>query len=136
MEENKPKRHYKVEPGDNLVIYRQDINGISYYKAMVTKTNQDGTKSRFYKELRFKKGVEIANKTMIKVNDFFEDIRQNPRDKYNPIFSLVILDFEIVENPFDKTTAISNYNNNQNNEIDDSYFADVANQEEEIETPF
>ena len=134
MEENKPKRHYKVEPGDNLVVYRQDINGISYYKTMVTKTNQDGTKSRFYKEIRFKKGVEITNKTMIKVNDFFEDIRQNPRDKYNPIFSLVILDFEVLENPFDKTTAISNYNNNQNNEIDDSYFADVAN--EEIETPF
>lgn len=134
MEENKPKRHYKIEPGDNLVVYRQDINGISYYKAMVTKTNQDGTKSRFYKEIRFKKGVAVANKTMIKVNDFFEDVRQNPRDKYNPIFSLVILDFEIVENPFDKSSAISNYNNNQNNEIDDSYFADVAN--EEIETPF
>lgn len=134
MEENKPKRHYKIEPGDNLVVYRQDINGISYYKAMVTKTNQDGTKSRFYKEIRFKKGVAVANKTMIKVNDFFEDVRQNPRDKYNPIFSLVILDFNIMENPFDKNTAISNYNNNQNNEIDDSYFADVAN--EAIETPF
>lgn len=131
------KRPYKIMLGDNIIVYRNDVNGNVYYKTMVSKTNRDGTKARFYKDLKFKSGVNLQNKTMIKINNMFEDIRENPKDKYNPIFYLVILDFEIVENPFDKNNAINTYNNEINKEeIDDSYFADVANQQEEIETPF
>lgn len=135
MEENKPKRHYKIEPGDNIYVYRNQVGDNVFYKTMVSNTNKDGTKARFYKEIKFKSGVSLDNKTLIKVNEFFECVRNNPNDKYNPIFYLLILDFDILENPFDKNDAIYNYNNNQNNEIDDSYFANVANQEE-IETPF
>ena len=131
------KRPYKIMIGDNIIVYRNDVNGNAYYKAMLTKTKQDGTKARFYKDLRFRNGVNLQNKTMIKINNMFEDVRENPKDKFNPIFSLVILDFEVVENPFDKNTAINTYNSEINKEeIDDSYFANAANQQEEIETPF
>lgn len=136
MEGNKHERHYKVEVGDTIIVYKSEILNNVYYKTMITKKNQDGTKTRFYKDLKFRSGVNLENKTAIKINSMFEDVRPNPKDKYNPIYFLVILDFEIVENPFDKNDAIKTYNNEVNDkEVDDSYFADVAN-ENEIETPW
>lgn len=136
QENNMPPRPYKIMLGDSIIVYRTEYNNNVYYKTMITKKKQDNTKERFYKEIRFRKGVNLPNKSMIKIKNMFEDVRNNPKDAYNPIFSLVILDFDIVENPFDKSEAITSYNNNAlSEEIDDSYFADVAN-EEDIETPW
>lgn len=132
------QRPYKIMPGDNIIVYRRESNGNAYYKAMITKTTQDGTKERFYKELRFRKGVDLPNKTMIKIKTMFEDVRNNPKDTYTPIWCLVILDFEIVDNPYekyDKKDIINNYNNATNvNEEVDNFLQEI--EDENIEMPW
>lgn len=135
-EENVNKHPYKVMIGDEIMVFRSEFNGKAFYKAQFTKTNWDKTKSKFYKELRFKKGVDLPNNTLIKVVDMFEDVRENKNDKYNPIWSLFITEFEYMDKPdIDKGEAISNYNNQINE--DDDFFADVKQTEiDEDSLPF
>lgn len=113
MNNNEIKKHtYKIEIGDKIIVYRQDFNSNTYYKTMVQKRNYDGTKTNFYKELRFKKDVALQSGTKIIIKDMFEDVRENKADKYNAIWSLFILDFEVVEDEQrTKSQALEEYNN-------------------------
>lgn len=123
--EEKQRRVYKIEEGDIITVYRQDFNNNIYYKAMISKKNQDGTKERFYKELHFKKDVLLEDKTVIRIISMFEDVRKNPKDSYNPIYNLFIKDFEITERQ-DTVDAINEYKlntvlNDENINIDDNF---------------
>lgn len=142
MQNDIPKRCYKIMPGDKVIVYRHEGNYGPSYKVMITKTKMDGTKAKFYKDIKFRKGVEVENRTLIKINQMLEDVRENPKDPYHPIYSLVILDFEVLEKPFDSfqnkennSSIISKYNNSEDLEIDDSYFSNPEN-EENVETPW
>lgn len=117
MEEEKlPKRHYKIEEGDVITVFRTDMNGFTFYKAGLQKKMYDGTKKYFTKSLAFPKGTDIADKTRIKVLSFFEDVRENKNDKYNPIWSLMITEYEIVEN--DNTEALNEFNEMMSGDIE------------------
>lgn len=113
-EENKPKRHYKVEPGDIFIVYRNDITKgdrtYTFYKIRIQKKKYDGTKETYYKNVAFKKDVELKDKTKIKIIDFFEDVFSRPNDKYNANWTLFITEFEEISNEEDKIMAIDEFN--------------------------
>lgn len=96
-EETRPKHPYKIMIGDKVRVYRKDFNGVTYYNVLISQKNYDGTSTRYYRPLNFKKGVEVPNETDIIIKDMYENLRPNKRDSYNPITALMITEFETVE---------------------------------------
>ena len=113
MQEEVKKHAYKVEIGDEIIVYKTESNNNVFYNTMVQKKNYDGTKTKFYKNLKFRKGVDLLSGSKIRIIDMFEDVRENPKDKYSPIWSLFILDFvEIKNEELEKEQAVKEYQNN------------------------
>lgn len=121
MQEERKNHWYKIMPNDDVMVFKNEYGGNIFYKVRITKKNYDNTKSYFYKNVRFKKDVELEDRTIIKILDMFEDVRENKNDKYNAIWELFITDFEILPNEVkDKASAIENFNNRY--DIDDESF--------------
>lgn len=124
-------RHYRLKAGKVYTIKRTDVEWqdkiIHNYSVGFGKNNK-GKMEYYYKHIRFGVGkiVELKNNTKILINEFFEDCRRNPKDRYNDIFDIVITDFEVVEEPSDENenlieyqSNIQNHNNVVNNDDDD-----------------
>ena len=112
-------RHYKVRAGKVYTIKRKDAKydggTVANYSIAIPK--KIGNADRyFYKKVRFKKDVEVKDGTKILLNVFFEDVLENKRDPFNPIWHIFVQDFEVVEEPEDTNTAILEYQNNLTNE--------------------
>lgn len=113
MQEEVKKHAYKVEIGDEIIVWKNEVNNNTFYNVQVQKKNYDGTKEKFYKNLKFRKGVDLLSGSKIRIIDMFEDVRTNPNDKFNPIWSLFILDFvEIKNEELEKEQAFKEYQNN------------------------
>jgi len=105
MEEEEKKevsRHpYKIMFGDEIIVHRNDIisgeNQYTFYHTIIKKKMKNGKDLMLKKEISFKTGEDIEDGTRIKVLDFFEDGRLNKNDKYNPIWRIVITDYEVVQ---------------------------------------
>lgn len=119
--EHKP---YKINIGDIILVRRREIKGIIFYCCSVKQRNYDGTSTYFYKRLKFKKGVELQDNTKIKINSMFENLIKNPKDEFNPIMNLMILDFDIIEDKISDDEALENYQDEIFNEesFDDIFF--------------
>lgn len=98
MNETKEYGFHKLEVGQKIRVFKTTWNDQNYYKFQVTQNNYDKTKSKFYINLQFKKGVDLPNETDIIVKQFVENLRENKNDKYNPIHYYQINDFETCEN--------------------------------------
>lgn len=98
MTNEKTRKPYKVNIGDTIKIKRKEIDGKMYYSTSVNQKQFDGTKKYYNKRLNFRKGVSIPNDTRIKILDMFENMWDNPKDPYNPVSILMILDYEIIKN--------------------------------------
>ncbi len=118
IDENKPKRHYKIEAGDVVTIYRNDFGEYTFYKVSIPKKAKDGSKTYFSKNVAFRKGTDIKDKTKIKINDFYEDVYARSGDKYNANWTLFISEYEIVGE--DASFAIDQYHQeiSENNNIE------------------
>ena len=97
MEQEEYRIFRKIEPGHKYRVFKSTFNDQVFYKIQITQTNYDKTKTKFYQSVNFKRGVELDNETDIIIKEAYENCRKNPKDEYNPIFYLVINDFEIVE---------------------------------------
>lgn len=104
MEENtEPKILRKIEPNRKYRIWRKDFNGKTFYNIMVSQKQYDDTELKYYIPVNFKKGISVANETDIKIIKAIENLRENKKveekdQKYYPVFSYTITDFEIIEN--------------------------------------
>lgn len=98
MEETKEYGFHKLEVNQKIRVFKTTWNDQNYYKFQVTQNNYDKTKSKFYINLQFKKGVDLPNETDIIVKQFVENLRENKIDKYNPIHYYQINKFELCEN--------------------------------------
>lgn len=94
------KRPYKIMPGDEIVVHRDDVisNNISYtfYYVNIKKKMQSENAVWFKKELSFKTGTDIPDGTVVKLIDFFEDVRMDKHNRYYPVWKLFVLDYEVV----------------------------------------
>lgn len=97
MEEKEDKIYHKVEAGKKIRVFKNTYNDVDYYKVQVKQKHYDNTEDIFYVPLQFKKGTTLNNETDIIIKEAYENMRENPKDKYNPIYYLVVTDFEIVE---------------------------------------
>lgn len=98
MEEPKePTIYYKIVAGRKYRVFKNTVNDVNYYKICISQKNYDGTTERFYKDIRFKKGVDIKNESDIIINEAYENYRRNPKDKYNGISYLNITNFTLCE---------------------------------------
>lgn len=96
--EEKEYGYHKLEVGQKIRVYKTTFNDKNFYKFQVTQKNYDGTSTKFYIPIQFKKGIEVANETDIIVHQFVENLRENKAYKYNPIHYYQINGFEEVEN--------------------------------------
>ena len=120
MEEEKiDEISYKIKAGFRYRIWRRDLDGRTYYNIIIKQKNYDGTDNTWYRPVTFKKGVEVANETDIIIKKGFENLRNNPKDKYNPITSIMITEFETLENKeLQDAKAYADYQKNlQENEM-------------------
>lgn len=66
----------------------------TYYRTTISRRNPDGTYENAPITVRFKKGVDLDDKTYIKVKDGFLTFYKGKDGK--PVFEVVVTDFEIV----------------------------------------
>lgn len=103
MEEEKEyKIYHKIEPGKKYRVWKTiNQRGQIFYKIQVIQKEWDGTNTKHYVSVTFKKGVELDDPknqgTDIIIHEAYENFRVNPLDKYNGIMYLMITDFEICE---------------------------------------
>lgn len=84
-------------------MYRQDRSGFTFYKISVQKKLADGQKVYDYIPVTFKKGVELPDKTTIKIKQAFENIVYRKEDvkHWYPMLSIHINEFEIIDDKID-----------------------------------
>jgi hypothetical protein len=121
MEEEKDEyRIYrKIEPNRKVRVFKSTFNEKTFYKIQIKQKNYDETEDIWYENVVFKHGVELDDPDGkgidIKIKKAYENCRKNPIDKYNPIFYLMITDFELVERDEQKkAAALEKFNDNLN----------------------
>lgn len=101
MEENQEvgQINYKIDGKHTYKVYKNEVNGKTYYKVAMKKKNYDDTETIFYRQLRFTKGcTPPENGEIIKIWSGFEDLYVNNKDPYNPITVIVVQDYMKVDN--------------------------------------
>jgi glutaredoxin len=91
----------EVVSNKNEMIFRTDFDGGVRYSIGLSRKNQDGSYMRGYMNVTFRKGVELENKTQIRIKsawiDFYKD-RENRTVPY-----IFINEFEEVKkDPFEE----------------------------------
>lgn len=76
-------------------IFRRDFDGKALYSIGISKKNQDGSYDNGYIPVRFKKDVELDNKTKIRINTAWLDFYLTKDNKTSPY--IFICDFDKVE---------------------------------------
>lgn len=120
---------YRINVGDEIKVHRFDLakDGkiIPLYWTVVTK-NEYGKKAFYRKTLKFKKDVNVKDGSVIRINDMFEDAIKNHKDAYNPIWCLVIIDYEVLEEKDNNDTrAMIDYQQNISENKDNSIYDDL-----------
>lgn len=109
-QEEKKSRTYKIEVGDKIKVYKKTVNGMTFHNTRVKQKKIDGEIDYFVKQLQFKKGVNVANGETIQIKRMFENLRKNPKDDFNPISSLMILEFDRIKSgDEEEQSAIDEY---------------------------
>ena len=104
-------------------IFRNENNGKASYLIGISKKQQDGTYENGYIPCRFKKGVELENKTRIKIHQAWLDFYKVEKKTYIYVF---INEFEKEQQVSEKEekqamvqNTINNWDCGRNIEIDD-----------------
>lgn len=131
MEEKEEYRIYrKIEPNRKVRVFKNTYKGNDYYKIQVRQKNYDGTEDIFYQNVVFKKGITLDDPdgkgVDIVIKKAYENCRKNPKDEYNPIFYLMITEFELIEREEQKkAAALEKFNEN----LTENELEEVANAE-------
>lgn len=80
-------------------VYRQDKtsqagNAYTQYSLSVSSKDKDGNWVNGFLECSFKRGVEVANKAKIKINNAFYTVSEYNGKKSYKVF---VMDFEVIE---------------------------------------
>lgn len=90
---------YKVSTKNWHKVYKTSFKGKDFYKLLIVQTKYDGTTTSYYKPISFKKTLTPPQDgSVIRIKQGIENLYTNNIDKYNPISSILILDYELKEN--------------------------------------
>lgn len=113
MENKEPYISYKIDTKHDYKVWVSEFNGKRFYKIQVVKTNSDGEKVKFYKQVKFASCKPVENGETIIIKKGFEDLYTNSKDPYNAISVIVILDYEKVKDEvLEKEQAYANFQQN------------------------
>lgn len=115
---NEEKEHnifYKIMADKKYRVFVNVFNGKKFYKIQVTQKELDGQTKKYYKQVTFKKDIELDNETDIEIQEAYENLYANKNDKYNPISVLNITKFRILPKD-EKQKAYDEYYNSYNND--------------------
>ena len=111
IEEQKDYIVPKVQAGYNYMVFRKERNGNVFHKILIKQKLLDGQYLDAYMLVKFKKGIDLPNKTKIKIRKGFENFYV---DKYkNPVFYIQINEFDNIDD------AVNDYAEAINNVDDD-----------------
>ena len=102
--------NYKIDTEHNYMVWKQEYGGRTFYKIQIQKRNYDNSRTNYYKEIKFAQCQAPENGDLIKIISGFEDVRMNNKDKYNPVWTLVITEYEkIVDKEASQKQALDKY---------------------------
>lgn len=81
------------------MVFRKDYNGKPSYSLGLSKKDKDGKYINGYVKVNFKKGVELDNKSKIKIKNAWLDFY---KDNEKTIPTIFINEFEIIDEPAKK----------------------------------
>jgi len=118
QEESERGIYYKINENSTYKIHKRVINDRTFYNIYIAQTKYDGTKEIFSRQVKFAKCNPPEDEQYIKINCGFESDYIGTKDPYNPIMTIVITDYEVVESPEKiQQEAFAEYNQ-KTNEID------------------
>lgn len=82
-------------------IFRKEYKNSVFYKVGLSRKKQDGMFENGYVDIRFKKGIELKNKTQIYLKDAFLSFYLT-KDKHT-IPYIFVLDYELVADTIEKS---------------------------------
>lgn len=90
---------YKISTKNWHKVYKTSFKGKDFYKLLIVQKKYDGTTTSYYKPISFKKTLTPPQDgSVIRIKQGIENLYTNNIDKYNPISSILILDYELKEN--------------------------------------
>ena len=107
----------KIEPNRKVRVFKSTFGDKTFYKIQIKQKNYDDTEDTWYQNVVFKKGISLEDPDGtgidIKIKKAYENCRKNPKDEYNPIFYLMITEFELIERDEQKkAAALEKFNDN------------------------
>lgn len=78
---------------DKVKVFRYDNGNFPKYSIGISSKDKDGNWVSAYMDIKFKKGVEIADRTDIKIKNSFFVVEEYKGTKY---IKIMVTDFEIV----------------------------------------
>ena len=109
---------------EQVTIFKNE-RGINF--AYVTNKEQDENGEPYFTyariNIKFRKGVEVKNRTKIRINDGFLTFYQSGKEIKRNYFKIVVMDFDVLEDGIDEpyTYQVKGQNNEKSNTNFDNF---------------
>lgn len=88
---------YRVTTANRYVVFKSSYGGKDFYKIQLEKKNKDKTSLKFYRNLKFVNCEPPHDRDIIRIRRAFEDNYIDPKNKYNDVCVIVVMDYEKFE---------------------------------------
>ena len=97
MDKDEEYISYKVNTTNKYMVFKSTYGGKDFYKIQLEKKNKDNTSFKFYRNLKFVNCEPPQDRDMIRIRKAFEDNYIDPKNKYNDVCVIVVMDYEKFE---------------------------------------
>ena len=137
MQEENGSIWYKIVPNKKYRVFKRVFNDTSYYSIRVGQKNIDNKTEYFSIPIHFRSGVSLPTDSEIIIKRGVENLRANRLDKYNPIHSIMVLEYELIPNKVhEDKIALDDYKSTmleqQENDMYVDFGDDITIDEEEL----
>ncbi len=137
MQEENGSIWYKIVPNKKYRVFKRVFNDTSYYSIRVGQKNIDNKTEYFSIPIHFRSGVSLPTDSEIIIKRGVENLRANRLDKYNPIHSIMVLEYELIPNKeHEDKIALDDYKSTmleqQENDMYVDFGDDITIDEEEL----
>lgn len=101
---------YRVNTRNKYMVFKSSYGGKDFYKICFEKKNQDGSKIKIYRSIKFVNCEPPQDRDTIRIRKAFEDNYIDPKNKYNDVCVICVMDYEKFEDEEKlKEQAFSNF---------------------------
>lgn len=95
MDKDEEYISYRITTSNKYKVYKSSYGGKDFYKIYFEKKNQDGSKTKIYRNLKFVNCEPPNDGDIIRIKKAFEDNYIDPKNKYNDVCIIAVQDYEI-----------------------------------------